>query len=158
MRPWVVVAGDFVRTGGMDAANYALASYLARSGRQTHLVAHRVAEDLAAEPKVLVHAVPRPLGSHTLGFPLLDRVGQRVARMLEARRPVVVANGGNCAAGTLVWLHYVHAAYAPRIAGRPLRRALHAGSRRGALRDERATTSRAEVVITNSALTARHAT
>ena len=25
MRPWAVVAGDFVRTGGMDAANHALA-------------------------------------------------------------------------------------------------------------------------------------
>ena len=44
----MIVAGDFVRTGGMDAANHALASFLARGGRETHLVAHRVADDLAA--------------------------------------------------------------------------------------------------------------
>jgi glycosyltransferase involved in cell wall biosynthesis len=154
----VIVAGDFVRTGGMDAANHALASYLARSGAETHLVAHRVADDLAALPNARVHPVPRPLGSHTLGFPLLDRAGRRAARALEGRRPVVLANGGNCRAGNAAWLHYVHAAYAPEIAGRPVRRMLAAAARRAALRDERAVVRGARAVVGNSALTARHAT
>lgn len=157
MRPWIIVAGDFVRTGGMDAANHALASYLARAGTETHLVAHRVAEDLAALPNVRFHAVPRPLGSHTLGFPLLDRAGRRAAQSLWARAPVVLANGGNCRAGNAAWLHYVHAAYAPEIAGRPVRRMIAAGGRRAALRDERAVVRAARVVVGNSALTARHA-
>jgi glycosyltransferase involved in cell wall biosynthesis len=154
----VIVAGDFVRTGGMDAANHALASYLARSGVETHLVAHRVADDLAALPNARVHPVPRPLGSHTLGFPLLDRAGRRAARALQGRRPVVLANGGNCRAGNAAWLHYVHAAYAPEIAGRPVRRMLAAAARRAALRDERAVVRGARAVVGNSALTARHAT
>ena len=153
----MVVAGDFVRTGGMDAANHALVSYLARAGRETHLAAHRVADDLAALPGLRVHAVPRPLGSHTLGFPLLDRAGRRVARSLAGRDPVVVANGGNCRAGEVAWLHYVHAAYAPQIAGRPLRRMIGAAARRAALRDERAATGRARLVVANSERTARHA-
>lgn len=157
MRPWVVVAGDFVRTGGMDAANHALASYLARSGRETHLVAHRVADDLAALPGIGVHRVARPLRSHTLGFPLLDRAGRRVAGALRARGPVVLANGGNCRAGNAAWLHYVHAAYAPEIAGRPVRRVIAGAVRRAALRDERAVVQGARVIVGNSALTARHA-
>lgn len=157
MRPWVIVAGDLVRTGGMDAANYALVRYLAGSGRETRVVAHRVADDLADVPGLHVHPVPRPLGSHTLGFPLLDRAGRRVARAMAGRDPVVVANGGNCGAGTVTWLHYVHAAYAPRIAGRPLRRAVAAWERRTALRDERGVARRARVVIANSGRTAEHA-
>lgn len=153
----MVVAGDFVRTGGMDAANHALAAHLARQGRETHLVAHRVADDLRSLDAIRVHLVPRPLGSHTLGFPLLDRAGRRVARWLAERGPAVVANGGNCRAGNVAWLHYVHAAYAPAVAGQPVRRAIAAAARRGALRDERAVARRARAVIANSALTQRHA-
>ena len=33
---FALVSGDFVKTGGMDRANYALASYLARQGRAVH--------------------------------------------------------------------------------------------------------------------------
>lgn len=153
MKAWLVAAGDFVRTGGMDAANHALACWLARSGRETHLVAHRVAPELAAMPGVLVHRVPRPLGSHLLGFPLLSRAARRGV----AGRPLAtLANGGNFPARA-TWLHYVHAAYRPWIAGRPLRRVVEAAARRMALRDERRVASRACVVIANSALTARHA-
>lgn len=153
----MVVAGDFVRTGGMDAANHALAAYLARSGRTAHLVAHRVDPALAACSGVRVHPVPRPLGSHALGFPLLDRAGARVAAALAAERPVVLGNGGNCRAATAVWLHYVHAAYLPTVAGQPLRRLAAAAVRRAALRDERSAARRARVVVANSALTAGHA-
>jgi glycosyltransferase involved in cell wall biosynthesis len=153
----VIVAGDFVRTGGMDAANHALASHLARSGTETHLVAHRVADDLAALPNLHVHTVPRPAASHTLGFPLLDRAGRRVAKSLAARNPVVLANGGNCRAGNAAWLHYVHAAYVPWVAGQPVRRMLASASRSKALRDERVVVRGARVTVSNSALTQRHA-
>ncbi|MBW3570464.1 MAG: glycosyltransferase family 4 protein [Gemmatimonadetes bacterium] len=141
----------------MDAANHAVASFLARRGTETHLVAHRVADDLAALPNLRVHPVRRPLGSHTLGFPLLDRAGRRVARALRARGPVVLANGGNCRAGNAVWLHYVHAAYAPAVAGQPVRRMIAAASRARALRDERAAVRRAGITVCNSELTRRHA-
>ena len=120
-------------------------------------MAHRVADDLAALPGVRVHPRPRPLGSHLLGFPLLDRAGRRVAASLQGRDPVVLANGGNCRAGNATWLHYVHAAYAPEIAGRPLRR--HRRGRRAPDGPAGRTGRRpaARVVIANSALTARHA-
>ena len=155
--PWVLVAGDFVRTGGMDAANHALASHLAGAGRETHLVAHRVDPALADLPNVVVHRVPRPLGSHLLGFPLLDRAGRRVARLVRGRGAHVVANGGNCRAGRVAWLHYVHAAHEAEIAGRPLRRLIDRFNRWKALRDERAVVARARRVIANSDLTAAHA-
>ncbi|HEU4557635.1 MAG TPA: glycosyltransferase family 4 protein [Longimicrobium sp.] len=150
---WVVAAGDFVVTGGMDAANHALAAYLARSGREVHLVAHRVAPGLAALPGVRVHRVPRPLRSHLLGFPLLRRAARRVA----ATGPrVTLANGGNFP-GRATWLHYVHAAYRPHIAGRPLSGAVHRATAAAMRRDERRVVRGARVVIANSELTARHA-
>ncbi|MFL5539243.1 MAG: glycosyltransferase family 4 protein [Longimicrobiaceae bacterium] len=165
MKPWLVVAGDFVRTGGMDAANHALASYLARSGRETHLVAHRVDPALAALPGIRVHRVPRPFGSHLLGFPLLS-AGGRLHRSLQTgaflrhgrpiREMVTLANGGNYP-GRATWLHYVHAAYRPEIAGRPLRRGMERTARWKALSDEKAVASAARVVIADSHLTARHA-
>ncbi|SOD02587.1 Glycosyltransferase involved in cell wall bisynthesis [bacterium JGI 053] len=162
---WLVAAGDFVVTGGMDAANHALASYLARAGRETNLVAHRVAPDLAALRGVRVHRVPRPLGSHLLGFPLL-RAGARFHEGVVSgrtslpgrplREVMTLANGGNFP-GRATWLHYVHAAYRPEIVGRPLRRAVEHAARGKALEDERQVARAASTVIANSALTARHA-
>jgi glycosyltransferase involved in cell wall biosynthesis len=149
----------------MDAANHALASYLARSGRETHLVAHRVAPELAALRGVQVHRIPRPLGSHLLGFPLL-RAGARLHASVQSgavihhgrplREVVTLANGGNFV-GRATWLHYVHAAYRPEIAGRPLRRLVERAARAKALADERTSVRAAEVVVANSDLTARHA-
>ena len=155
-RPFVIVAGDFVTTGGMDVANHGLAMGLARRGREVHLVAHRVADDLACEPNVTVHPVPRPRGSHVLGFPLLDRAGRRVANRLKDQRPHVVANGGNCRAGNVVWLHYVHAAAAPPQAGL-VRGAANHLLRRRFMADEKAAIRRARLVIANSAATRRAA-
>jgi len=154
--PWLLVAGDFVRTGGMDAANHALAAHLARSGRETHLVAHRVDEELAGTRGIEVHRVRRPLGSHLLGFPLLSMAGARAASRLgdDAHS---VANGGNFPGRDACWLHYVHAAYRPTVAGRPLRRMIDGAARRMALADERRVASRARIVLCNSELTARHA-
>jgi glycosyltransferase involved in cell wall biosynthesis len=167
-KPWMIVAGDFVRTGGMDAANFALASYLARAGRETHVVAHRVDPELR-QMGVLVHPVPRPFGSHLLGFPLLHLMsgvydGSITGSMLRNRgianrkpRPIVtMANGGNYV-GTGNWLHYVHAAYEPEIAGRPLRRTVDVAARAMALRDERRSVRAARAVIANSERTKRDA-
>lgn len=72
---WLLVAGDFSPLGAMDRANMALARYLADRG-PVHLVTHRAWEDLAADPNVAVHLVPRPFGRHMLGGPLLAWVGQ----------------------------------------------------------------------------------
>ena len=86
--PWLLVTGDFVQTGGMDIANYMLARHLALSGHEVHLVAHRIADDLAALPGVHVHPVPKPLKSHLLGAPLLAWHGQHWAHTdCSARRP-----------------------------------------------------------------------
>jgi glycosyltransferase involved in cell wall biosynthesis len=121
--PWLLVAGDFSRTGGMDRANYQLAWYLAdRLGRAVHLVAHRVAAPLANHPGVRVHLAKRPLASHALGGPVLDWVGRRLARHLRAAdlRTHVVVNGGNCLwPGAINWVHMVQHACRPADAGAP---------------------------------------
>src|SRR6185436_10691385 len=53
MTPWLLASGDFVPLGGMDTANHALASYLARrSNGPVHLVAHRVSPDLTRLPQI----------------------------------------------------------------------------------------------------------
>ena len=156
MRPFVAVTGDFVETGGMDAANHALASHLARAGHEVHLVAHRVANDLAALPGVRLHLVPRPFASNHLGARLLDRRARRVMSELSARQPISIINGGNCRRGTTTWLHFVHAAHAPSAAG-PLRRVWSGWRHRVYLAAERAAVARATAVIANSELTRRHA-
>ncbi|MDP9323515.1 MAG: glycosyltransferase family 1 protein, partial [Acidobacteriota bacterium] len=85
MTPWLLAAGDFVPIGGMDTANHALASYLARRGEgDIHLVAHRVSSDLSAYPSIHVHGVPRPFGLHSLGEPLLTKIATRRAREILA--------------------------------------------------------------------------
>jgi len=120
--PVLVVTGDFVRTGGMDVANYGLAHYLARFGGPLHLVAHRVAPDLAALPNVHVHLVPRPMSSSFLGAPLLASAGRRWAGYVAAQGGRVIVNGGNCGADDVNWVHYVHASYQPPPEGGVLRR------------------------------------
>jgi glycosyltransferase involved in cell wall biosynthesis len=150
----LIVAGDFVLTGGMDRANYALADYLSREGRAVELVAHRAAPELVSRALVTFRSVPKPLGSYALGEPFLDRLGRRAARRARASGARVIVNGGNCIARGVNWVHYVHAAYAPE---RP--RTL-AGVRRwlmhlGALRQERAALRAATRVVANSHATRR---
>ncbi|HVE84709.1 MAG TPA: glycosyltransferase family 4 protein, partial [Myxococcales bacterium] len=111
--PVLLVSGDFVQTGGMDVANYALARYLLDQGREVHLVAHRVAPELAAHPGARAHRVPRPGRSYFAGAPLLDVAGRRWGRRTLARMGRVVVNGGNCAVADVNWVHYVHAAFRP---------------------------------------------
>ena len=152
-QPYLLVTGDFVQTGGMDRANYALASYLSsRPGAEVHLVAHRAADELTARPGVTLHRVPRPRGSHLLGAPLLDCAGRDWARRLSAVGGRVVVNGGNCRWGDINWVHYVHAAWTPRAAAKasPLRRLKGLVFDRYARRTERKALGMARLVITNS--------
>jgi glycosyltransferase involved in cell wall biosynthesis len=145
------VAGDFTPLGGMDCANYALARYLAGGPEaEVHLVTHRAWDDLAGRPGVHVHRVARPRGSHLLGMPLLARAGRHWARRLAPGGARVVVNGGNCAWGDVNWVHYVHAAWDPRAAGPPARRAKVAVAHRYFRATERARVRRARLVIANS--------
>jgi glycosyltransferase involved in cell wall biosynthesis len=155
MTPWLLASGDFVPVGGMDTANHALASFLARrGGTDVHLVAHRVAPELASRPGVHVHRVPRPFGLHTLGEPLLTRVATRRSRDVLRSGGHVMANGGNLNAGDVAWIHYVHAAYAPVSAG-TLNAALGAFKHRQYLAAERRALTQARLIICNSDRTVR---
>jgi glycosyltransferase involved in cell wall biosynthesis len=152
MSTWLLVSGDFTAHGGMDMANYALASFLARRD-EVHVVTHRTAPELAAMPAVTVHQVARPLGKHRFGEPLLRRSARRWQQTLSDRGVRVVANGGNVDAGDINWVHYVHAAFEPEAAG--VWNGLRArGNHRRYLREERAALRHASIVICNSQRTA----
>ena len=75
--PFAIVAADFVRTGGMDRGNYALADYLARRGGEVHLIGHSAAAELRNYTNVRWHEVRRPLGRDGLGWGGLRRAGRR---------------------------------------------------------------------------------
>ena len=150
MRPYVLVTGDFVRTGGMDVANFALARYLGRSGADVHLVAHRADPELLAMPNVILHRVAKPVNSYLLGAPGLRRAARRCVRALEARAPRLLANGGNYDSRDTNWVHYVHAAYTPAVAGSPLRQVVGRWAHRRFVADERRALRQARVVVTNS--------
>ena len=151
MKPYLLVSGDFVRSGGMDMANFSLASYLADQGHEVHLVAHRVAEELAHRPNVRVHRTPKPLRSYLLGETFLNHVGRYWAARLENRGGRVIVNGGNCQWRTSNWVHYVHAAYQPDGEGSIYRRMKRALSHRIFLANERRALLKSSLIITNSA-------
>jgi glycosyltransferase involved in cell wall biosynthesis len=146
---WLIVAGDLTPLGGMDAANHALARYLA-SRDETHIVTHRAWPDLASLPNVTVHRVWRPLDRHLLGSPLLSRTGQRVWQRLRSSTAQAIVNGGNCRIAGLNWVHYLHAAHPLSAGGSFSRRAKVALTHRRDLTAERAALRAARVVICNS--------
>jgi glycosyltransferase involved in cell wall biosynthesis len=155
MESVVLVSGDFVRTGGMDMPNFAVAQWLAECGIYVELVAFRIANELERHRNVVWTRVPKPLRSYSLGLPLLDHVGRNVARKCLARGGRVIVNGGNCQIGDVNWVHYVHAAYeasAPPALGR---RAQHALTHRLNLAQERSALLKARLVIVNSERTRR---
>jgi glycosyltransferase involved in cell wall biosynthesis len=146
---WLIVAGDLTPLGGMDAANHALARYLA-SRDEIHLVTHRAWPDLAAFPNVTIHRVWRPLNRHLLGSPLLSRTGERVWRRLRSSGAQAIVNGGNCRIAGVNWVHYLHAAHPLSGAGSFSRRTRMALTHRRDLTAERAALRAARVVICNS--------
>jgi glycosyltransferase involved in cell wall biosynthesis len=150
MKSYLLVTGDFVRTGGMDRANFALADYLARQGEQVHLVAHRVAPELLVQPNVTFHRVPKVANSYLLSSPLLNWVGRSQAQQITAAGGRVLVNGGNCQWGDINWVHYVHAAYEPKNQAGLLRQMKGAVSHRISLATERKALQSAQVIIVNS--------
>ncbi len=154
MSGWLLVSGDFARNGGMDRANLELAKFLAAE-EPVHLVTHRVADELLANPNVTVHRVPRPFGKHLLGQPLLARAGRKWAARLAGEGFRVVVNGGNCRWSDANWVHCVHAAYpSPAVGGfsqHAKMRAVHRLNRWNECRAIR----QARVVVCNSRRTAR---
>lgn len=151
MKRWALAAGDFMPFGGMDRANHALARYLARSGRDVHIVAHRVSPDLAALPSVTVHRAIRPLGLHLLGGPLLRARASVAALHLGAAH--LLDNGGNTRWRGPTWIHYLHAAYEPQAADTRARISAMAGHRRFVAAEADAI-RRAPAIICNSERTA----
>jgi glycosyltransferase involved in cell wall biosynthesis len=150
---YAIVAWDFVRTGGMDMANHALAEHLADQEREVDLVGASAAEDLTSRPNVRFHRIPRIARSYLLSSPLLDAAGQRVAATISGQGGRVIVNGGNCRWGDVNWVHYVHAAYEPKVEGSVLWQLKWKLAHRRYLQDERASVGRAKIVIANSART-----
>ena len=153
-QPWLLVSGDFVPWGGMDRANFALASRLAATGDEVHLVTHRASEALS-RCGAIVHRVMRPGGAHALGMPLLARAARRRAHELRGRRVKVVGNGGNCIWPGIAWVHYVHAAYDSREGAGLVPRAIAAAQRRYVLDRERRALQQARAIVCNSRRTQR---
>ena len=148
MKRFLLVSGDFVKTGGMDRANYALASHLARQGHEVHLVAYRAGDDLVRQPNLRLHRVRKPLGSYLLGHPVLGRAGRAWARRVGGAGGRVVVNGGNCRWGDVNWLHHLNVLDAPNASG-GLARRLH--RRLGYWlysRDDRAALRMARLIVT----------
>ena len=150
MKPYLIVTGDFVKTGGMDRANHALAKYLAEQGRETHLVAYRIADDLAGYPNVFFHRVPKPLNSYFLAGPLLARAGRKWALRIAARGGRVVVNGGYCMWPDINWAHHLHVSYKPQVATNPLWKLKAEISFRNAAALDRKAFASARVVISGS--------
>jgi glycosyltransferase involved in cell wall biosynthesis len=150
----VIVAGDFVKTGAMDRANYALADYVSRHGGAVELVSHRAAPELLERSNVTLRRVPKPLDSYVLGDPLLLRAGERAVQRARGRGAVAIVNGGNCPVPAVNWVHYVHAAYPPELGltSQSARRWIYGAYAR---RQERLAMQRAELVIANSKATRR---
>jgi glycosyltransferase involved in cell wall biosynthesis len=156
--PWVLVAGDFVQTGGMDRANAALAEYLCATGHNVHLVSFRIDRELVANPKVTPHLVKRTMGSHLLNARRLDRKGRQVARAITTRDPRtrVLVNGTNCNWTDLNWVHFVHHAWTGHPSNAPIWfRAKTAVGRWKDCRDEKRILPATRLLIANSERTWR---
>lgn len=154
---FLIVASDFVKTGGMDRANYALAEYIARQGNNLHLVSYRVDNDLVEIPKVCVSDVPKPLNSHFLGAPLLGTKAFAVAdRLSKIEKLRVIVNGGNCPWADVNWVHYVHAAYRADNRSSARSQLKQQLNHQIARRTEKIALQKAKLVISNSIVTQNH--
>jgi glycosyltransferase involved in cell wall biosynthesis len=157
MQQWVLVAGGFHRSGGMDRLNRALALHLIERGHSVHLVCHSAEPELR-ERAASAHIVSKPAGSFMLGEFLLARLGREVARRVtgETPRARVIVNGGNCAWPDINWVHCVHHAWETSDESSPAWFKLkNRFSHWQACRQERVALRRASVVIANSKRTRR---
>jgi len=148
--PYLIVTGDFVKTGGMDRANYEFAHYLADEGFETHLAGYRLADDLASHPCIVFHRIPKLAGSYFLSQPMIGMLGRHWAGAVAARGGHVLINGTICNWNDINWVHYVHAAFEPRFSSGILRGAKGRFQHRVNLAAERHILPRARVAITNS--------
>ncbi|AKF79747.1 glycosyl transferase family 1 [Myxococcus fulvus 124B02] len=149
-RPYTLIAGDFVATGGMDRANLALAHWLAKQGGPVRLVAHRVADELLGFPNVRFVKVPKPANSYLLGEPLLAAMGRAWALRTRAEGGRVLANGGNCVVPGANWVHYVHGAYVSEHVGGVLRQVKGRVGHARFVSEERKALWRSNVILANS--------
>ncbi len=150
-RSWVIVVAELLRTGGMQRANYELARWLADAGARVHLVAHRIQDDLLADPAVVSHVIPF-IGGDFVSGRLLRTTGRVIAKRCVAEEGSrVIVNGGNCHVLDATWVHAVHDAWPVRDAGAPLlRRVKNRITKRVSTRDEAGVIPSARVVIANS--------
>jgi glycosyltransferase involved in cell wall biosynthesis len=153
MTRYTLVTGDLAQTGGMDYANWALASYLARTGRQVHVVAYRASADLLANRNVTFHRIRKPLNAYMLGAPLLGASGVLDGLAALRSRGRVVVNGGNCPFPGINWVHYVHAAFAPALGDHAFRFAKGVLAHRLSVFTEFSALRMAARVVTNSSRT-----
>jgi len=145
---FLLVSGDFVKTGGMDRANYALAMHLAGQGSEVHLVAYRAGEELVQYPNLTWHRVRKPLGSYLLGHPVLGHAGRTQARQIERAGGRVVVNGGNCRWGDVNWLHHLNVLDLPNTSGNWGRRFHRRLGHWLYSRDDRAALPMARIIVT----------
>jgi hypothetical protein len=159
--PWVLVSAGFHEQGGQSKANAALADYLLARGTRVHLVGHDFDGRFLAHAGCTAHRVPRPGGKDMLGVLWLRRRGRRVARAVCAAQSEsrVVVNGGCCHWADVNWVHFVHAAWRPTLAGAAWRPSLKEAAA-GLLfrRHERQALRAARLVLANSERTRRELT
>ncbi len=155
MKPYLLVAGDFVKTGGMDRANFALADYLAKTGREVNLLGYGAENELLLHENLKFYQVPKIANSYLLSSPWFNWSAVQLARRLSTKGCNVVVNGGNCQWGDINWVHYVHASYqSDSRLGQPYK-IKGAISRGISLRTELLALKSARLIIANSELTKR---
>jgi glycosyltransferase involved in cell wall biosynthesis len=154
--PWLIIAGDFSRHGGMDRANYELARHIAQERLgELHLVAHRVSEPLLSMPGVTFHQVPRPGGRDIFGALLLARHGRKIAKQVKTSPLRVIVNGGNCRWPGANWVHYLHDAFRANNRGVPFLYRLKNGINRFAnVQAEKKSLAASRLIFVNSQRTA----
>jgi len=155
MKTHLIVSGDFVCTGGMDRANFALADFLSRQGDAVHLVGYRAAPELVERTNVEFHQITKLQNSYFLSDPLLRRAGKSWSHRLGKREGMTLVNGGNCDLPAVNWVHYVHAAYKPQSQGSILRKIYQSVKRRRHERTERRSFTKSPLMIVNSKRTQR---
>ncbi len=144
----------------MDRANYALADFLARQGREVHLVTHLASDKLLKRENVHVHTVRKIVDSFFLSEIGLHLRSARVERKLNGNSPIALANGGSFRRASVNWVHYVHAAFDSTVATSGKQRIKERLSNTMGRESEKSALGCAKLVICNSRRTqadlARH--